>query len=238
MRHALRSRRTRRALPHRTSVPRGLGEEGHGFCSVVRRRRGSRARPARCKGAGNADRHHRRAPGARGHGSQCAHVTRRARGQPCAARGRDRAAAFVLERDGGVGLAGHPPARGARWSRCRLDRARRRARRARSPGGTGPVPPDGARLGRDRAVRQRRAARPLLPGLADGSVVAALGLGGSLSLSGGVLDGDGGVRPGWCGGGPAGAARRRRPRRGPAGRRGRHRSAGRRTSTPRADRPP
>jgi alkylation response protein AidB-like acyl-CoA dehydrogenase len=32
-----------------------------------------------------------------------------------------------------------------------------------------------------------------LPGLADGSVVAALGLGGSLTLAGGVLDGDGGV---------------------------------------------
>ncbi|HEY3588306.1 MAG TPA: acyl-CoA dehydrogenase, partial [Myxococcaceae bacterium] len=35
--------------------------------------------------------------------------------------------------------------------------------------------------------------RALLPGLADGSVVAALGLGGSLSLVGGVLDGDGGI---------------------------------------------
>ncbi len=33
----------------------------------------------------------------------------------------------------------------------------------------------------------------LLPGLADGSSVAALGLGGSLTLSNGVLDGDGGV---------------------------------------------
>ena len=33
----------------------------------------------------------------------------------------------------------------------------------------------------------------LLPGLADGSVVAALGLGGSLALRGGVLDGDGGI---------------------------------------------
>ena len=32
-----------------------------------------------------------------------------------------------------------------------------------------------------------------LPALADGSVVAALGLGGSLSLAGGVLDGDGGI---------------------------------------------
>jgi alkylation response protein AidB-like acyl-CoA dehydrogenase len=35
--------------------------------------------------------------------------------------------------------------------------------------------------------------RALLPGLADGSVVAALGLGGSLTLAGGVLDGDGGI---------------------------------------------
>ena len=32
-----------------------------------------------------------------------------------------------------------------------------------------------------------------LPALADGSVVAALGLGGSLSLADGVLDGDGGI---------------------------------------------
>ena len=33
-----------------------------------------------------------------------------------------------------------------------LERARRRARRARSPGGTGAVPADGAGLGGDRAV--------------------------------------------------------------------------------------
>ncbi len=38
---------------------------------------------------------------------------------------------------------------------------------------------------------EQRAA--LLPALADGSMVAALGLGGSLSLTGGVLDGDGGL---------------------------------------------
>jgi alkylation response protein AidB-like acyl-CoA dehydrogenase len=38
---------------------------------------------------------------------------------------------------------------------------------------------------------EQRAA--LLPGLADGTVVAALGLGGSLTLSGGALDGDGGI---------------------------------------------
>ena len=33
----------------------------------------------------------------------------------------------------------------------------------------------------------------LLPGLADGSTTGALGLGGSLTLAGGVLDGDGGI---------------------------------------------
>ncbi len=159
---ALRSRRTRRALPHRHQRT-AAGLEGRDRGSVVScaGRRGPRARPARCKGAGNADRHHRRAPGARGHGSRRAHVARRTRGEPRAARGRDRAAALLLEGDGGAGLAGHPPARGARWRRCGVERAGRRARRARSPGGTGAVPADGAGLGGDRAVRQRRAARPL-----------------------------------------------------------------------------
>ncbi len=38
-----------------------------------------------------------------------------------------------------------------------------------------------------------------LPGLADGSVVAALGLGGSLTLNDGVLDGDGGIVLGGAG---------------------------------------
>ncbi len=38
-----------------------------------------------------------------------------------------------------------------------------------------------------------------LPGLADGSVVAALGLGGSLTLTDGVLDGDGGIVLGGAG---------------------------------------
>ena len=38
-----------------------------------------------------------------------------------------------------------------------------------------------------------------LPGLADGSVVAALGLGGSLTLRDGVLDGDGGIVLGGAG---------------------------------------
>ena len=38
-----------------------------------------------------------------------------------------------------------------------------------------------------------------LPGLADGTVVAAVGLGGSLTLTDGVLDGDGGIVLGGAG---------------------------------------
>ena len=75
-----------------------------------------------------------------------------------------------------------------------------------------------------------------LPGLADGSVAAALGLGGSLTLTDGVLDGDGGIVLGGAGadllllraGDDLVVA--------PARCRGPHAAAGRRTSTRRAAR--
>ena len=191
---------TRRALPHGASVPSAsdigvlpalCGFIWAVFCSVERpggvglpgsRRRRTQTTQTRGQPCRSPSR-----TSTRSWAPRCGGVLdrpRRAGGQPGAPRGGDRAASLLLEGDGGPGLAGHPPARGARGCRAGLSElvvVLDELGRQVAPGPFLPTVLASAVIAQCGSEEQQAA---LLPGLADGSVVAALGLGGSLTARG------------------------------------------------------
>ena len=150
------------------------------------------ARPTREQA--DAHRHHRRTPAIGGHRAGRPGCARRAGGEPGPARGVRGAAPALLGGDGGARVARRPPARAIRWSRRRAERAGDRARGARA-----------ARWRPDRSCRPssprrssrsaatRSSARRCSLAWRTAASAGALGLGGSLRLDDGILDGDGGI---------------------------------------------
>ena len=184
---------TRRALPHRASVPLGLRHPGSsrrcvgssGRCSVVSSGRAASAdgitstqNAERRQGGSHADRHHRRAPGTRGlRAAACSPTAARwlptgpsSRRRPSRAPPSGRTwrtwagwASTCPRRYGGAGA-------GLGELVVVLDEIGRQV----APGPFLPTVLASAVIAQCGSEEQQAA---LLPGLADGSVVAALGLG-------------------------------------------------------------